>query len=244
MRVYVGQTRSAQWIRRLAALGFGECTLRGELPPRRRPWMYDCGAYSDFTHGRAFNHLRFDRDITAMWLHDLPRPDFIVAPDLVGGGLASLRHSLAHVTGPLAPFRGYPAPIYLAVQDGMDAAHVEATAALWSGLFVGGTMGWKIATAPRWVALAHRLGMKCHIGRCGAVERVQWARRIGADSIDSCVPLWSSENLRRFVAALDSPQLELAAEEPVGRDLDPSQEGVVDELDGGCGSADQLERRG
>jgi hypothetical protein len=220
MRVYVGQTRSAHLIRRLAALGFGECTLRGELPPRRRPWMYDSGAYSDFTQGRAFDYVRFERDITAIWSRDMARPDFIVAPDLVGRGLESLRHSLAHVTGPLAPYRGYPAPIYLAVQDGMDAACVEATASLWGGLFVGGTMKWKLETAPRWVALAHRLSMKCHIGRCGAVDRVRWARRLGADSIDSCVPLWSDANLCRFRAALDSPQLELDAEEPLGIEPD------------------------
>ena len=40
MRVYVGQTRARAWIARLTDLGIGECTNRGELPPRRTPFFY------------------------------------------------------------------------------------------------------------------------------------------------------------------------------------------------------------
>src|SRR5579859_7540987 len=89
--VYVGQTRSAELIRRLDELGYGECTTRGQLPPRRLPWIYDTGAYSDFTQDRTFNELRFERDMRAIRLWKLPPPDFIVAPDLVARGLESLR---------------------------------------------------------------------------------------------------------------------------------------------------------
>ena len=39
MRAYVGQTRSAKLIEELRALGWGECTCRGEYPPRRVPWF-------------------------------------------------------------------------------------------------------------------------------------------------------------------------------------------------------------
>lgn len=63
--------------------------------------------------------------------------------------------------------------------------------------------------ARAWVRFAHARGMPVHIGRVGTARRVRWARRIGADSIDSCVPLWSRENLDVFAAALDSRQMEL-----------------------------------
>jgi hypothetical protein len=44
----------------------------------------------------------------------------------------------------------------------------------------------------------------------GTPDRVRWARRIGADSIDSALPLWSSDNLARFLRALEpEPQREL-----------------------------------
>lgn len=53
-----------------------------------------------------------------------------------------------------------------------------------------------------WTDLAHELGLLCHVGRVGGAKRVRWAREIGADSIDSSLPLWSRENLRVFLAAL------------------------------------------
>jgi hypothetical protein len=54
--------------------------------------------------------------------------------------------------------------------------------------------------------------MPCHIGRVGTYNRTRWARRIGADSIDSALPLWSEENLQRFLAGLrDGKQLEMLA---------------------------------
>jgi len=48
-----------------------------------------------------------------------------------------------------------------------------------------------------------------HIGRVGTAKRVRWARRIGASSIDSALPLWSADKLRTFVAALECRQMEL-----------------------------------
>lgn len=69
-------------------------------------------------------------------------------------------------------------------------------------VFVGGSLRWKVATGARWVQLAHAHGRRCHVGRVGTPRRAAWALRIGADSIDSCFPLWSRTNLAEFVAAL------------------------------------------
>ena len=46
-------------------------------------------------------------------------------------------------------------------------------------------MEWKWKTAAQWVKLAHEKGMKCHIGRCGTLDKLIYADEIGADSVDS-----------------------------------------------------------
>ncbi len=197
---YVGQTTwHSPTDDRLRAHRLGECTIRGQLPARRQPWIYDNGAYVDWQRGQAFD--------MAAWMHDLDlmpeqrtQPDWCVAPDVVAGGTASLEFSLLHHTALVA--RGLRA--YLAVQDGMTEADVEQAVRVghFVGLFVGGTLPWKLETGAAWVRLAHRLGLFCHIGRVGTAKRVRWAIECGADSIDSSLPLWSQEKLRLFVDML------------------------------------------
>lgn len=196
MMVYVGQTRAAKLIADLSALGFGEMTNRGEAPPRRFPFALDNGAFKDWRDGAVFDENAFLSDLDLLRTKNLT-PDFLVVPDKVAGGLASLDFSLSWVSR----LKGF-APLYLAVQDGQSYALIAPLLGLFDGLFVGGTLGWKIAYGEGWVRLAHSHGKKAHIGRCGPPRRVAWAKRIGADSIDSCLPLWSKENLARFCAAV------------------------------------------
>lgn len=208
MDVYVGQTRSRALIAKLIELGFGECTNRGEYPPRRRPWFQDNGAFSDWKAGKDFDAEVFWFELILGLASDCP-PDFIVCPDRVATGLESLafsRRSLAEYGSRLLALSEHVSIAtprwYLAVQDGMTADDVRAAFDGFSGIFVGGTLPWKLKTGERWVQVAHELGVKCHIGRVGTARRVRWAMRIGADSIDSTVPLWSKENLAVFVEAL------------------------------------------
>lgn len=67
----------------------------------------------------------------------------------------------------------------------MTSAEVLEYIDFFDGLFVGGTLEWKLQTAKTWVDVAHSRFMKCHIGRIGTFRRLVWARSIGADSIDS-----------------------------------------------------------
>lgn len=207
MRIYVGQARGAALVRRLWRLGIGECTARGELPPRRHPWFYDNGAFRDWKAGRPFGVDEFQQDLDAIYA-SIDRPDFIVIPDVVAGGLGSLAFSARWVH----KCRGL-APVYLAVQDGMlpSDLHLPWIGRYVNGLFVGGTLAWKIRTATMWVNAAERWDLRCHIGRCGTFNRVRWAQRIGAHSIDSALPLWSEDNLSRFLSALE-PSRQLALE--------------------------------
>jgi hypothetical protein len=91
----------------------------------------------------------------------------------------------------------------------MTKADVAPVLPRFAGVFVGGSLPWKIATGAAWVSFAYRNAKPCHVGRVGTARRVAWARRIGADSIDSSLPLWSADNLRVFVSAIEGRQLEL-----------------------------------
>lgn len=206
LRVYVGQTRSGDLIKELEGYGFGECVSRGELPPRRTPYFLDNGAFGDWKAGRVFDGEAFQADTEKVRrMESECRPDFIVCPDIVAGGLASLAFSLTWQPH-LMPL----APLYLAVQDGMNQEDVLPHVERFAGLFVGGTLPWKIRSARHWVSFAHRHRLKAHIGRVGTERRVAWAIRIGADSIDSCLPLWSRENLESFLRGLAPRHPELA----------------------------------
>jgi hypothetical protein len=127
-------------------------------------------------------------------------PDFVVVPDIVAGGLASLEWSAFWRSTVPTEFAAY-----LAVQDGMTEADVAPELHRYHGIFVGGSLAWKLATGAAWAKLARRRGLRCHIGRVGTAERVQWARAIGATSIDSALPLRANEHLEAFLAALAVP---------------------------------------
>lgn len=203
MNVYLGQTRSAAWIRTLSSYGFGECVSRGEFPPRRTPWFMDNGAFGDWLAGRGFDVSAYERDLARLLASNL-RPDFLVVPDLVARGKESLLFSLSWVERLCAI-----APLYFVVQDGMGEEIVPDLKPF-AGLFVGGSLPWKLKTGAQWVALAHELGLRCHIGRVGTEKRVRWARRIGADSIDSSLSLWAEANFRRFLRGFeDEPNASL-----------------------------------
>lgn len=150
--------------------------------------------------------VRWERDLRYVAYRieagKLPAPDFVVVPDIVGGGAASLARSLELVewVPPELPVR------YLVVQEGMTLAQVAEVMPHFGGLFVGGaSMEWKLGTAPEWIALAHAHGRRCHIGRIGTLARLEIALRHGADSVDSCQPLWNLDRLEAFgLAASDA----------------------------------------
>lgn len=197
MFAYVGQTRSSALIAELERHGIGECVVCGELPARRPRFFHDPGAYRDWRAGRPFNVCRWDRDMRWMSYRGIV-PDFVVVPDIVAGGLASLAWSAFWRNTVPAEFRAY-----LAVQDGMTAADVVPHLPCYDGIFVGGSLHWKLATGGAWAELARRHGLGCHIGRVGTAARVHWARSIGATSIDSALPLRARAHLDAFLDALN-----------------------------------------
>jgi hypothetical protein len=146
------------------------------------PCFIDNGAYMAYTRGMPWSAKRFDDLLEKCWRCGLSS-DFIVAPDIVGGGIDSLNFSLSFFQS-LRPGR-----IALAVQDGMTPNDIDAIGeynlSLVNTIFVGGTVPWKWQTASDWVDFAHKRNKKCHIGKCGTLDRLVYAREIGADSVDS-----------------------------------------------------------
>jgi hypothetical protein len=206
---YVGETRSRALRAEATAIGCGLVVVRGRLGkaavgawPR---WFYDNGAFEDWRAGRAFDAATFELEINALAEGcraptsgglRAPKPDFVVLPDRVGDGGESLGISLDWL-GRL----GSVLPWALAVQDGGVPEEIPWDAPP-SVLFVGGTLAWRRSTAAEWVRSAHAQGRRCHIGRVGSRSRVRWALDIGADSIDSSLPLCSKAHWRRFAGAL------------------------------------------
>lgn len=199
MKVYLGQTRSGALIRKLNSLGFGEMTQPKEVPPRRRPFALDNYAFACFK-----NDVPWRADIFMEACDECYRardiPDFVVVPDMVARGLESLQFSVSW----LKFLNGF-APKYLAVQDGMVISDVTPHLKDFDGLFVGGSSEWKMESGFWWVSLAHALGKPCHIGRISGRKRTRLVKSWGADSIDSCVPLWSEDNLNAVLYGLQDP---------------------------------------
>ena len=125
-------------------------------------------------------------------------PDFVVVPDRVASP-----ESLGFSAGWFDRLReSYPDfPLYLAVQDGMMLGDVEKFVRVHGadGLFVGGTMGWKLETMSMWCKSAHRMGIQCHVGRIGPIRRMLMAEWAGADSIDSTTWVQRKGALERYV---------------------------------------------
>ena len=139
------------------------------------------------------------------------RLDFVVCPDIVAGGLASLEFSMGWARGEL---RGAPR-LALAVQDGMrpqDLVNADAIS-YFSHIFVGGTPKWKWATAEQWVHWAHDHGMQCHIGQCGRLHFLRRAAAIGADSVDSA-SIVRNNSWHIVEEFLNPTQLELSTDRP------------------------------
>ncbi|MCP4619905.1 MAG: hypothetical protein GY844_26145, partial [Bradyrhizobium sp.] len=105
------------------------------------PLALDNGAYQCHVRGFPFQGDAFRRAIAEAFKSSLTL-NFIVAPDIVGGGMDSLRLSLQWAGGELCGGR-----LALAVQDGMRPCDISAdVTGRFCTIFVGGSMSWKLTT--------------------------------------------------------------------------------------------------
>ena len=138
------------------------------------PYALDNGAWSAHQQERDFDVEAFEAAVEIAGRG----ADWIVAPDIVAGGLDSLRFTLDWLPR-LENYR-----VLIAVQDGMTEDHIRQHIDQRVGIFVGGSTDWKLDTMCRWGALARQGGAYLHIGRVNTVRRIRLCQRSGADSFD------------------------------------------------------------
>ena len=111
-----------------------------------------------------------------------PASEWMVLPDIVGGGRESLVRSIDFYKQQ----RPEHVPAWmLAVQDGMNIADVRRLLDLYPlGIFVGGSTDWKWRTAHEWAELGLDLGRRVHVGRVNSQRRIRLCRDLGIASCD------------------------------------------------------------
>jgi len=158
------------------------------------PCALDNGAFQAYKKGYPFQESLFLQTIENCYALSITL-DFIVCPDIVGGGRRSLEFSLEWTERKL---RGTPRLALVVQNDGITKesplqlrqdmtpemlSQYDLTA--FSHLFIGGSVEWKWQTADSWVRFAHEIGKKCHIGQVGQLRYLKFSDHIKADSVDS-----------------------------------------------------------
>lgn len=139
-------------------------------------YALDNGAYTGYQSGQPWDECAF----RALVERHGQGAQFIVAPDIVAGGLASLRLSEAW----LPRLDGIGVRRLLAVQDGMQPSDVRTLLGPKVGIFIGGSVPWKLATMPTWGMLVAECDAYLHVGKVNSARRIKLCGKVGADSFD------------------------------------------------------------
>jgi hypothetical protein len=173
---YATTTRTRRNIAAMRAAGWRLLLTPAIHDDHGLPYALDNGAWGAFQRGVPWDADAFCRLVDRYGA----AADFIVLPDIVGGGLLSLARSLAWLERLRPPWRR----LLLPVQDGVHPVHVASVVGATVGLFVGGSTAWKLWMLPDWADLARRTGCYLHVGRVNTARRIRLCQMAGADSID------------------------------------------------------------
>lgn len=186
MKIYIGDTGRISYLKIIGEhknLGNMLVPKGISLKKAKQTFAFDNGAFSSYVQNKPFDDKQFLKGLKKC-LKYKQYCDFAVLPDIVAGGLSSLKFSMEW-------WVKLPEEIewYLPIQNGMLPEHIDPLMLQCKsnivGLFIGGTKEWKYKVSKKWVKYAHDNNLKCHIGRVGTERKVLWAEYIGADSIDS-----------------------------------------------------------
>ena len=177
MRCYASATRTRRNLAALMRHGWGLCVSSSAIDGYRPGWPYmlDNGAWTAFQQGTPWDEVAF---VAAVERYGAGA-DFVVAPDVVGGGMASLDLSASWLPWLLPRCRR----IVIGVQEGMAPADVAPLRHCRVGVGIGGaTRKWKEAqlASRQWVGPG-----PLHVFRNANSERqIAMARIYGATSVD------------------------------------------------------------
>jgi hypothetical protein len=180
---YASHTGTKRNLAALRAAGWGLIISRTRpdhwLTEGFAHWAADNGAWSDYQQGREFDGDQYERFLT--WVEaQTTVPDWLVLPDVVAGGAASLALSARYRNRcqAIAPL------VLIAVQDGMEPDDIAPLVSSSVGIFLGGSTEWKLATMACWGAFCAERDIYYHVARVNTAKRVHMAHAAGADSID------------------------------------------------------------
>ena len=159
-------------------------SARGVLRTEGFSYALDNGAWTAFQRGEEFDVAAFEKAVRMLG----PGADWIVLPDVVMGGIASLDMSIAWLRKLRRRVVLRDARFMLAVQNGMEEPavlrRIKRHLGKKVGIFVGGDTEWKLATMALWSGVAHECGAICHVGRVNTARRIRLCEVAGVDSFD------------------------------------------------------------
>jgi len=203
MIAYASRTGTRRNLEALRAAGWRLLVTPACLRTEGMRYALDNGAWSAYRRGVAWDPDPFLSAVLRLGA----KADFIVLPDIVGAGAASLRRSLAWL-----PFlSGHTRLMLLPVQDGVDPADVVPQLGENVGLFVGGTTAWKLETLGYWGGVADKVGCYLHVGRVNTQRRIARCHAAGAHSFDGTSVTRYAETLAELEPARRQGALRLYA---------------------------------
>lgn len=211
---YASRTGTRQNLAAMRANGWHLLvSASGVLRTEGMPYALDNGAWSAFIQGRPFDELAFDKAFSLLG----ENAEWVVLPDIVAGGLRSLEFSLLW----LERLRSSPAPLLLAVQDGMTPDDVREYLSPAVGIFVGGTTEWKLKTLHSWGILARRRCCHLHVGRVNSAKRILLcAAAGGAHSVDGTSASMYAKTIGPLSEAVRHTEIQTDFLSPNGQDFD------------------------
>ncbi len=177
MIAYASRTGTRTTLDALRAAGWRLLvSAAGVLRTEGFPYALDNGAWSSHQQRRPFDERAFARALRELGAG----ADFVVLPDIVCGGEASLELSFRWWARCLDAC----ARVLIAVQNGHEPWQIDELLGPRTGVFVGGDTRWKIETLPRWAAVAAARGAWCHVGRVNTARRISLCGAAGVTSFD------------------------------------------------------------
>jgi hypothetical protein len=142
------------------------------------PYAIDNGAWGAYASNREWDAGAF-LDLAAELGEGA---DWVAIPDIVAGGLESLRRSEEwknHLRYLLPETR-----LLLPVQDGMAPLDVASLIDDNTGIFLGGSTEWKLDTLPSWGEWCEERDVYFHVARVNTVNRIEKCANAKAQSFD------------------------------------------------------------
>lgn len=170
-----------------------------DLSPTPFRYGLDNGAWRAHQRDEPFDVPAFEKAVTRVG----PGADWIVAPDIVAGGLESLRLSASW----LPRLQAVNPLVLVPLQDGMVPDDLRPVLAAGAGLFLGGSTAWKEAEMIRWGRIAAQAGAYYHVGRVNTARRLALANAAGAHSVDGTSASQFAESIPMLTSAARQPDL-------------------------------------